>query len=41
MRQILIITLAYGITPALMGLTVVLAWWMANRRDDAPGEEER
>lgn len=33
MRQIMIITLAYGITPALMALTVMLAWWLAKRHD--------
>ncbi len=27
MRQIAIITLAYGITPLLMALTILLAWW--------------
>jgi glucose-6-phosphate dehydrogenase assembly protein OpcA len=39
MRQIVIIALAYGITPILMALTVLLAWWRA-KRDDAYGEEE-
>jgi hypothetical protein len=37
MRQVVIIALAYGITPALMALTVLLAWWLA-KRDDAHGE---
>lgn len=37
MRQIVIIALAYGITPLLMTLTVLLAWWLA-KRDDAYGE---
>jgi hypothetical protein len=36
MRQIVIIALAYGITPILMALTVLLAWWLA-KRDDANG----
>ena len=31
MRQILIIGLSYGITPILMALTVLLAWWLAKR----------
>ena len=31
MRQILIIALSYGITPGLMGLTILLAWWLAKR----------
>jgi hypothetical protein len=31
MRQILIIGLSYGITPILMALTILLAWWLANR----------
>ena len=39
MRQIVIIALAYGITPMLMALTVVLAWWLA-KQDDAYGEGE-
>jgi uncharacterized iron-regulated membrane protein len=38
-RQILIIALAYGITPILMALTIALAWWQA-KRDDAYGEGE-
>jgi hypothetical protein len=33
MRQIVIIALAYGITPILMTLTVLLAWWLAKRND--------
>lgn len=36
MRQIVIIALAYGITPILMALTVLLAWWLA-KRDNANG----
>jgi uncharacterized iron-regulated membrane protein len=39
MRQIVIIALAYGITPILMAVTILLAWWLA-RRDDADGEGE-
>lgn len=39
MRQIMIIALAYGITPLLMSLTVLLTWWLA-KRDDAYGEGE-
>lgn len=39
MRQIMIIALAYGITPLLMALTVLLVWWLA-KRDDAYGEGE-
>ncbi len=31
MRQIVIIALAYGITPILMALTILLAWWLAKR----------
>ena len=31
MRQIVIIALAYGITPLLMALTILLAWWMAKQ----------
>jgi len=31
MRQILIIGLSYGITPILMALTILLAWWLAKR----------
>jgi hypothetical protein len=37
MRQIVIIALAYGITPLLMALTILLAWWMA-KHDDGHGE---
>ena len=33
MRQILIIGLSYGITPILMALTILLAWWLAKRRE--------
>ncbi len=33
MRQIVIIALSYGITPMLMGLTILLAWWLAKRGD--------
>jgi len=40
MRQIVIITLAYGVTPVLMALTILVAWWMA-KRDDAGSEAER
>lgn len=40
MRQIVIITLAYGVTPVLMALTILVAWWMA-KRDDADSEAER
>jgi len=41
MRQIVIIALSYGITPMLMGLTILLAWWLAKRReaDERGGEE--
>lgn len=39
MRQIAIITLAYGITPLLMALTILLAWWTA-KHDDGYGEEK-
>ncbi|MDD5558534.1 hypothetical protein [Candidatus Methylomirabilis sp.] len=39
MRQIVIIALAYGITPILMAATILLAWWLA-RRDDAGSEGE-
>jgi glucose-6-phosphate dehydrogenase assembly protein OpcA len=39
MRQIVIIAFAYGITPLLMALTVLLAWWLATR-DNAYGEGE-
>lgn len=31
MRQIVIIALSYGITPILMALTILLAWWLAQR----------
>lgn len=34
MRQILIIAMAYGIAPILMGLTILLAWWLVKRTDD-------
>ena len=37
MRQIMIIALAYGITPILMALTVLLAWRLA-KRGGADGE---
>ncbi len=40
MRQIAIITLAYGITPVLMALTILLAWWIA-KRDTVHSEGER
>lgn len=40
MRQIIIIALAYGVTPVLMALTILLAWWMA-KRDDAHSEGKR
>ena len=33
MRQIVIIALSYGITPALMILTILLAWWLAKRSE--------
>lgn len=39
MRQIVIIALAYGITPILMALTILLAWRLA-KRDNADGEGE-
>ena len=39
MRQIVIIALSYGITPALMGLTILLAWWLA-KRGEADGQGE-
>lgn len=39
MRQIVIVALAYGITPMLMAATILLAWWLA-RRDGANGEGE-
>ncbi len=39
MRQIVIIALAYGITPLLMALTILLAWWLA-KQDGAYGEGE-
>ena len=39
MRQIVIIALSYGITPALMGLTILLAWWLA-KRGEAGGQGE-
>ena len=39
MRQIVIVALAYGITPLLMALTVLLAWWLA-KQGDAYGEGE-
>lgn len=39
MRQIVIVALAYGITPILMALTILLAWWLA-KRDGANGEGE-
>lgn len=34
MRQILIIGLSYGITPILMALTILLAWWLAKRGEN-------
>lgn len=37
MRQIVIVALAYGITPMLMALTILLAWWLA-KRDGADGD---
>jgi hypothetical protein len=40
MRQIVIIALAYGITPLLMALTVLLAWRLAkqdNIREEGEG----
>ena len=39
MRQIVIVALAYGITPLLMALTVLLAWWLA-KQGDAYGDGE-
>lgn len=39
MRQIVIIALAYGITPLLMALTVLLAW-RAAKHDDGCEERE-
>jgi hypothetical protein len=33
MRQIVIIALAYGITPILMALTILLAWRLAKQGD--------
>jgi hypothetical protein len=40
MRQIVIIALAYGLTPIFMTLTILLAWWLAGRHDaDEKGEE--
>jgi hypothetical protein len=41
MRQILIIALSYGITPALMGLTILLAWWLAKRGEAEEQGESR
>jgi hypothetical protein len=38
MRQILIIALAYGITPILMALTIYFAWWLAQREEREEGE---
>ena len=41
MRQIVIIALSYGITPILMALTILLAWWLAKRgEEDEQGEAE-
>ncbi len=41
MRQIVIIALSYGITPMLMGLTILLAWCLAKRGEaDERREEE-
>lgn len=37
MRQIVIIALAYGVTPVLMALTILLAWWTATRDDAHSG----
>lgn len=39
MRQILIISLSYGITPILMALTILLAWRLAKREDRDEGRE--
>ena len=39
MRQIVIIALSYGITPILMALTILLAWWLA-KRGEADEQEE-
>ncbi len=39
MRQIIIIALSYGITPILMALTILLAWWLA-KREEAKEERE-
>jgi hypothetical protein len=41
MRQIVIIALSYGITPALMGLTILLAWWLAKRGETKEQGESR
>lgn len=39
MRQIVIIALSYGITPILMALIILLAWWLAQRSEaDGPGQ---
>lgn len=41
MRQIVIIALSYGITPILMALTILLAWWLAKRgKADGQGESK-
>lgn len=41
MRQILIIALSYGITPILMALAILLAWWLAKREERDEQKEIR
>jgi hypothetical protein len=41
MRQILIIALAYGVTPILMAGTILLAWWLVKREDQKQEKETR
>ncbi len=41
MRQVMIIALSYGITPGLMGLTILLAWWLAKRGEAGEQGESR
>ncbi|MGH7369569.1 MAG: hypothetical protein ACREJ4_09130 [Candidatus Methylomirabilaceae bacterium] len=41
MRQILIIALAYGVTPILMAATIWLAWWLAKRAEQKQDKETR
>jgi hypothetical protein len=41
MRQILIISLSYGITPILMALTILLAHWLARREEERDEGERR